>query len=91
MPRSNRQAALATNKQGRKQESIMGKSNKNAPSLGRAFAATWRAISHSLFDSYHPEQHYMRGPGPKWREKHGQTPAPQGCEMTAQAMTQAHA
>jgi hypothetical protein len=19
---------------------------------------------------YHPEQHYMRGPGPKWREKH---------------------
>jgi hypothetical protein len=21
-------------------------------------------------DRYHPEQHYMRGPGPKWREKH---------------------
>ena len=20
--------------------------------------------------AYHPEQHYMRGPGPKWREKH---------------------
>jgi hypothetical protein len=19
---------------------------------------------------YRPEQHYMRGPGPKWREKH---------------------
>jgi hypothetical protein len=19
---------------------------------------------------YHPEDHYMRGPGPKWREKH---------------------
>ena len=19
---------------------------------------------------YHPEHHYMRGPGPKWREKH---------------------
>lgn len=19
---------------------------------------------------YHPELHYMRGPGPKWREKH---------------------
>ncbi len=19
---------------------------------------------------YHPERHYMRGPGPKWREKH---------------------
>ena len=32
----------------------------------------------SLFDlsgdqavkRYHPEDHYMRGPGPKWREKH---------------------
>jgi hypothetical protein len=23
-----------------------------------------------LFDSYRPERHYMRGPGPKWREKH---------------------
>jgi len=20
---------------------------------------------------YHPHKHYMRGPGPKWREKHG--------------------
>ena len=20
---------------------------------------------------YRPEDHYMRGPGPKWREKHG--------------------
>ena len=23
-----------------------------------------------LFHAYHPERHYMRGPGPKWREKH---------------------
>ena len=30
---------------------------------GRGF---WR----DLFDSYRPELHYMRGPGPKWREKH---------------------
>jgi hypothetical protein len=21
-------------------------------------------------DSYRPERHYMRGPGPKWQEKH---------------------
>jgi hypothetical protein len=21
--------------------------------------------------AYQPERHYMRGPGPKWREKHG--------------------
>ena len=24
-------------------------------------------------DFYRPERHYMRGPGPKWRAKHGAT------------------
>lgn len=24
-------------------------------------------------DTYRPEAHYMRGPGPKWREKHAQS------------------
>jgi hypothetical protein len=24
----------------------------------------------SLLDPYRPEQHYMRGPGPKWRAKY---------------------
>jgi type VI protein secretion system component VasF len=24
----------------------------------------------TLRNSYHPERHYMRGPGPKWHEKH---------------------
>jgi len=32
----------------------------------------WRRLMVSLFDPYRPELHYMRGPGPKWREKHGQ-------------------
>jgi hypothetical protein len=32
----------------------------------------WRKLMSSLFDPYRPELHYMRGPGPKWREKHGQ-------------------
>jgi len=31
----------------------------------------WRLVSTWLFDTYRPELHYMRGPGPKWREKHG--------------------
>ena len=26
-----------------------------------------------LFHPYQPWRHYMRGPGPKWREKHGLT------------------
>jgi hypothetical protein len=30
----------------------------------------WRAQVARLTDRYHPERHYMRGPGPKWREKH---------------------
>jgi hypothetical protein len=24
----------------------------------------------AMCDPYQPERHYMRGPGPKWREKH---------------------
>jgi hypothetical protein len=28
-------------------------------------------IAETLADTYRPEAHYMRGPGPKWREKHG--------------------
>jgi len=31
----------------------------------------WRRLRQRILDSYHPELHYMRGPGPKWREKHG--------------------
>lgn len=27
-------------------------------------------------DPYRPELHYMRGPGPKWRAKHGLPPLP---------------
>jgi len=30
----------------------------------------WRWLKFCLFNPYHPELHYMRGPGPKWREKH---------------------
>jgi hypothetical protein len=29
-----------------------------------------RQIIRALSDPYRPELHYMRGPGPKWREKH---------------------
>ena len=32
-----------------------------------AIARRWRWLR----DPYRPELHYMRGPGPKWREKHG--------------------
>jgi hypothetical protein len=30
----------------------------------------WRWLRIYLFDPYRPELHYMRGSGPRWREKH---------------------
>ena len=30
-----------------------------------------RKAIYGLTDSYRPERHYMRGPGPKWHAKHG--------------------
>ncbi len=44
--------------------------------LGARLAAFGRALAPELFSHYRPERHYMRGPGPKWREKHGLKPAP---------------
>ena len=29
-----------------------------------------------LLESYRPELHYMRGPGPKWHAKHSELSAP---------------
>ena len=47
----------------------MAAKSKN-PSIGKAVADVWLAVTSQLFDSYRPELHYMRGPGPKWRAKH---------------------
>jgi hypothetical protein len=30
----------------------------------------WHSLRREIFDSYRLELHYMRGPGPRWREKH---------------------
>lgn len=40
--------------------------------LIRRAAGMLSAFTNSFRDvrKYHPERHYMRGPGPKWREKH---------------------
>jgi hypothetical protein len=37
--------------------------------LADDLAALMRALR-DLVDPYRPEQHYMRGPGPKWHAKH---------------------
>ena len=45
---------------------------RSAPRLSSAFTELHRVLK-SLFDPYRPERHYMRGPGPRWREKHADT------------------
>ena len=37
----------------------------------REIVKTWQAVTCRVLHRYQPEFHYMRGPGPKWREKHG--------------------
>jgi hypothetical protein len=36
-----------------------------------SFVATkWQTLVQIAANPYHPELHYMRGPGPKWHAKH---------------------
>jgi hypothetical protein len=39
--------------------------------IGQAFAAFWLELTRDIGHPYRPERHYMRGPGPKYRAKHG--------------------
>ena len=59
----------------------MASKARKAPRLSRDFAELFGALR-SLIDPYRPEQHYMRGPGPKWRAKHA--PAPVTADVHAQ-------
>jgi hypothetical protein len=43
--------------------------------VGRTLASLWHQMTRDALGHYHPERHYMRGPGPAWRAKHGQHPA----------------
>src|SRR5262249_871355 len=43
---------------------------------GAELARIWRTLKTDLCDPYRPELHYMRGPGPKWREKHANASLP---------------
>lgn len=47
----------------------MAETNRALP-LHRMIADLWRTVRRDAFGAYRPELHYMRGPGPKWREKH---------------------
>jgi hypothetical protein len=38
----------------------------------------WQRLAGAAGDPYRPELHYMRGPGPKWRERHARNHAAGG-------------
>lgn len=44
--------------------------NIRMPGLCREAAVVCRSLYAQWRDPYRPELHYMRGPGPKWRERH---------------------
>jgi hypothetical protein len=46
-----------------------------AQSFAAELRTMWRAFVSALRDPYRPERFYMRGPGPRWRAKHGLTSA----------------
>jgi hypothetical protein len=56
-------------------ESIMSVSSPAVPPFGKTIVAVLDSLMHDFFGPYRPERHYMRGPGPKWREKHRTQPA----------------
>ena len=43
---------------------------RSTASAAKPVRPPWWRLTRALSDTYHPELHYMRGPGPKWREKH---------------------
>lgn len=42
--------------------------------MGNAFGGFWHELTRDAVRPYRPELHYMRGPGPAWRAKHGLPP-----------------
>ena len=46
-----------------------------AQGLAADLADLFQNLTRGLFDTYRPELHYMRGPGPKWHAKHDRAPA----------------
>ncbi|MBI5319669.1 hypothetical protein [Bradyrhizobium sp.] len=53
-----------------KRTSIFHADKPGTAELGAPLAAMWRRLAAMLGRRYRPEQHYMRGPGPKWQESH---------------------
>ncbi|WP_426408776.1 hypothetical protein [Bradyrhizobium ganzhouense] len=44
---------------------------RNTSGLVSEIKGFWKHFFATAFNPYRPELHYMRGPGPAWRAKHG--------------------
>ncbi len=47
-----------------------GSNQRQGQGLAADFRDFVRDFAKAVLDPYRPEQHYMRGPGPKWHAKH---------------------
>ena len=61
----------------------MSVSNSVIRPFGKTIVSVFTSLLGDLLGPYHPERHYMRGPGPKWREKHALAPAALGPALDA--------
>ena len=68
----------------------MGMKKKMAGTWRRGGLAEFARLFRSMVDSYRPELHYMRGPGPKYRAK-ASSPALPSQGVNAVANTNAKA
>ena len=48
----------------------MTRTNEHRPVPQLGVVSLWRGLMRDLFDTYRPERHYMRGPGPAYRANH---------------------
>lgn len=55
----------------------------------KPLAQMFQRLARDFSDPYRPERHYMRGPGPKWHEKHASAAA--GAEPTVSGLVQIRA
>jgi hypothetical protein len=61
-------SAIQRERRRRRRETVM--TTAKTPASRNPMALLLRSLTRDLSSAYRPEQHYMRGPGPKWREKH---------------------
>lgn len=69
MPNNWRKSGLKFASDRERGRAMTGFSPTNRP-LGGMIVAVSVSLLNDLFGAYRPERHYMRGPGPKWRQKH---------------------